>query len=514
MAESYTSGVVETRHGVDPHPPVFEFSPWYRNSSFQVVAGLSLLAIVTLMAFAMLSYRQRGKLIAELHRKKRLEADRQAILEMIARRKPLPGIFQRIARSIAVNCPGSLAGVIRINEGKLNVAAGSTLPDAFARDLQAIHASEAGFDELWANLHLAASRHSLAGCHFSPIRSGGDELLGAIAVFLRQVPGPAGPNRPRQPADLPILSGMSKLAGASIDSARLYERLAYQAGHDALTGLPNRLMFESRLQDALVQARQDGRRLAVFFLDLDRFKLINDSLGHRVGDLFLKQVACRLSCVIPETATLARIGGDEFTLLLWQETDPAWAEETAGRMLEALRPPCVIEGDKLFASASIGISLYPQDGDDPAALQKRADSAMYRAKVSGKNRYEFFSADMVLSATTALELEPVLRDALDQGRFELHYQPQLGMDGELAGLEALLRLRHPDLGLTPPTHFMGLAEETGLIVPIGEWVLWEACSQIQRWRRQGFTVPKVSVNVSSVQLGVQSGASSLAAAPL
>jgi diguanylate cyclase (GGDEF)-like protein len=299
---------------------------------------------------------------------------------------------------------------------------------------------------------------------------------------------------------------MSNLAGAAIDSARLYERLAYQAGHDALTGLPNRLTFESALQDALAQARQEGLALAVFFLDLDRFKQINDSLGHRVGDLFLKHVARLLSDAIsrhagPRSAMLARIGGDEFTLLLWQQPDPSWVALTANRMLQALRAPCVIEGHDLVAGASIGISLFPRDGNNPADLQKHADSAMYRAKLQGKNRYEFFSAEMAVSSASIQQMEVILRSGVDQGWFELHYQPQFGMNGELTGLEALLRLNHPSSPLTTPDHFLSLAEDTGLIVPLGEWALREACSQIRRWRGQGICVPKVAVNISPRQFG-------------
>jgi len=412
---------------IDPHPAVFEFSvppPWYRNPTFLVVAGLTLAAIIILLAFAILSYRQRGRLIAELHRKKRLESDRQAILEMVARRKPLPAIFQRISRSISVNCPGALSGVLGMSDGAVEIAADSALPKSFSRDLQAIRTSGIPFDDLWAILHRTASRHALAHCHFAPIRSGGDELLGAIAVFLR--PGALAP------IEVPIVTTISNLAGAAMDSARLYERLAHQAGHDALTGLPNRVTFEDRVQDALVQATQSGRQLAVFFLDLDRFKQINDSLGHRVGDLVLKDLTRRLSDVLPPGATLARIGGDEFTVLLQQRDEPSWVEHTANDMLAVVRSPFVIENHDLFISASIGISLFPRDGNDPAGLQRHADSAMYRAKLAGKNRYEFFSVEMEHSlnllvgqpimAAAAFQTAPVRRSV------ETSDQLALGID--------------------------------------------------------------------------------------
>jgi diguanylate cyclase (GGDEF)-like protein len=484
---------------VDPSPPVAEFlapPPWYGNTIVQLVAGFSLVCIVCLLAVAILSYRQRGRLIAELHRKKRLETDRQSILEMVARRKPLSSIYQRIARSIAVNCPGTLAGVMRIKDGRWKTAGDSALPQPFVRYLETINLRQSGFDERWTSLHAAASRHGLSGCHFAPIRSGGDELLGAIAAFLRQ--GAGGP------FDVPTISAMSNLAGVAIDSARLYERLAYQARHDALTGLPNRLTFESTLLDAFIQARQCSSPLAVFFLDLDRFKQINDSLGHRVGDMFLKQVACRLSSATPTGATLARIGGDEFTLVLPYDADAPRVEQTAECMLESLHAPCEVEGHDLFASASIGISLYPRDADDPATLQRHADSAMYRAKLGGKNRWEYFTAEMAASSEAALQMEPILRSAIEQQRLELYYQPQFSMLGRLTGLEALLRLRHPVLGLITPEYFLSQAEETGLMIPIGEWAVRRACSQIRDWRQSGHRMSKVSVNISSVQLGDRS----------
>jgi diguanylate cyclase (GGDEF)-like protein len=329
---------------------------------------------------------------------------------MITRRRPLGVILQRIARSISVNCPGALAGVIRVEEGKLAVVDEAQLPERFRNDIDSMSADR-NFDEIWTDLEAAASLHGLSACHFVPIRSGEDELLGAIAVFQRsRVEKRRQPEKP-QPFELPIISAMSNLAGAAIDNARLYERLARQAGHDALTGLPNRLTFESHLQDALEVARQNHRPLAVFFLDLDRFKQINDSLGHRIGDLFLKQVACRLSSAIPPGEMLARIGGDEFTLLLQQRADPSWVAQTAQRMLDALLVPCPIDGHEVLASASIGISLYPQDGESPAALQKHADAAMYRAKFRGKSCYEFFAEELALTGKTPTLPSPSDRSA-------------------------------------------------------------------------------------------------------
>ncbi len=372
---------------IDPHPAAFRFSvipPWYRNGGFQMVAALSLLCIIGLLALAVLSYCHRGRLIAELHRKKRLETDRQSILEMVARRKPLPLILQRIARAISVNSPGTMCGVIQVSEGKLKLAAEHPLPGRF-RDHLATIPADSPFDDLWRQLNAAASTDGLAGCRFYPIRTGEDELLGAIAVYLGQkIKAPP-------PIDVPLIMAMSNLAGAAIDNARLYQKLARQAGQDPLTGLPNRLTFESQLTIALASAVENAGSLAVGYLDLDGFKQINDSLGHRIGDLLLKLVAARLTGAIPPGGTLARIGGDEFTLLLQTCADPDAVAQIATRMLEALGAPCAIEGHPLSVTASIGISLFPQDGIESEVLQKHADSAMYRAKTRGRNGYEFFS---------------------------------------------------------------------------------------------------------------------------
>ena len=465
--------------------------PWFQNVTFQVVAGLLLASILILFTLATLSYRHRGRLILELHRKNRMEIDRQVILEMIARRKPLPVIFHRIARSVAVNCPGTQCGVLRVSSHGVEAPGDPSLPEGFIHDLKSIYPGASSFDELWNEIHSIAARNRLGGCHFAPIRSGVDELLGAIAVFSRS-------HKPH-PFDLAIISSMSGLAGAAIDNERLYEKLAHQASHDTLTGLPNRLSFESALQEALAHANHAGSTLAVLFLDLDRFKQINDTLGHRFGDMFLKHGANRLVGAVPAGDVLARVGGDEFTVLLRHEVDPGRVEQIAGSMLRALRTPFVVEGRELFASASIGISLFPQDGRDPATLQKHADSAMYRAKAGGKNCYQFFSDEMVISTSRALAMERVLRKALDEDGFELYYQPQLSINGELAGLEALLRLHHPELGVTSPDLFIGTAEETGLIIPIGRWVLNQVCAQIRRWSQQGYVVPKIAVNVSALQ---------------
>src|SRR5690606_23077915 len=237
---------------------------------------------------------------------------------------------------------------------------------------------------------------------------------------------------------------------------------------------------------------------------LDRFKPINDSLGHAAGDRMLRDVAVRLESCVDEADTVARMGGDEFTLLLQPEggRDEALtrAIHVADRILASLTEPFVLSGREFFVTASIGIALSPQDGDDISQLMKNADTAMYHAKERGKNNFQFYQAEMNARALERLELESDLRHALEQQQFVLHYQPQFLSDGKtLTGVEALLRWQHPDRGLVPPGDFIPALEELGLVVEVGDWVLGEACRQMARWQAQGLPVQKVSVNLSARQ---------------
>ena len=278
------------------------------------------------------------------------------------------------------------------------------------------------------------------------------------------------------------------------------ERLQYLAHHDALTELPNRVLFMDRLSQALTRARWRGRVIGVMFLDLDRFKNLNDTLGHDVGDHFLQAMATRLKGAVREGDTVARFGGDEFAILL---EDIAHAEDVsaiAGKMLQTFSTRFMLDEHEYYITASIGISLYPNDGADPATLLKHADTAMYRAKDLGKNNYQFYAADMSAMAFERLTLETSLRHALERREFVLYYQPQVEIaSGRLLGMEALLRWRHPDFGLIGPLQFIHLAEETGLIVPIGEWVLRTACAQARAWETEGIRVPRLAINISGRQ---------------
>lgn len=284
-------------------------------------------------------------------------------------------------------------------------------------------------------------------------------------------------------------------------SEQRIHRLAY---YDGLTQLPNRTLFQDRLHNSLQQAARRGGWVVLLFLDLDRFKPINDSLGHAAGDSMLKDVAERLAACVDGADTVARMGGDEFTFLLdgipSREDALKRAIHVAERILLSLTRPFELFGREFFVTASIGIALSPQDGDDLSQLMKNADTAMYHAKECGKNNFQFYQAEMNASALERLELESDLRHALEQRQFVLHYQPQFLADGvTLTGVEALLRWRHPVRGLVPPGEFIPALEELGLIVDVGDWTLAEACRQISVWHAAGLAVPKVSVNLSARQ---------------
>ncbi|MBC7779736.1 MAG: PAS domain S-box protein, partial [Proteobacteria bacterium] len=279
------------------------------------------------------------------------------------------------------------------------------------------------------------------------------------------------------------------------------ERIEFLATRDPLTELPNRLLLRDRITHGMAVAARHGTSLALLFIDLDRFKTINDSLGHRVGDEMLKQVAERLARCVRKDDTLARLGGDEFVVLLQGLNDSQAASQVARKVLKLLARPYTVDGHQLSTSCSIGISLYPTDGTDSQTLMKNADAAMYHAKERGRGNYQYFSEDLHARAVERLSIETALRRALDRDEFELHFQPQVSMtDTKVVGMEALLRWNHPELGLLPPARFIRIAEESGLIVPLGEWALNAACAQVRSWLDQGLAPARLAVNVSVGQL--------------
>jgi diguanylate cyclase (GGDEF)-like protein/PAS domain S-box-containing protein len=277
-------------------------------------------------------------------------------------------------------------------------------------------------------------------------------------------------------------------------------KLEYQASHDSLTGLPNRSLLRDRIEQAIGKAKRDGHHVAVVFVDLDHFKLINDSLGHHVGDRLLLEVADRLVTCVRGHDSVARQGGDEFVIVLTEQHDEHETIAIVSRLLEMISQPWVDEGQEYGLSCSVGISCYPNDGDDSDALLRCADAAMYKAKESGRSTYHFYTPELNEAISERLELENSLRHALERDEFRVYYQPRIEVaSGRIIGAEALIRWDCPGRGIIPPDSFISITEETGLIIPIGQWILQEACRQNSTWQRAGLPPISVSVNLSPIQ---------------
>ena len=278
-------------------------------------------------------------------------------------------------------------------------------------------------------------------------------------------------------------------------------KLAHQARHDSLTGLPNRMLLEELLQHAIDSARRARASFALLFFDLDRFKNVNDTLGHPAGDELLRIVADRLRQGLRDGDLISRLGGDEYVVVVENLSGPQQAAQVADKVLGWLSEPLQLEKREISVSGSIGISIYPNDGDNATTLMKNADTAMYKAKRHGGNGYQFYTPELTEDALRFFALEAALRRAIDGGQLLLHYQPQLDLEtGQLVGAEALIRWNHPERGLIGPNDFIPLAEETGLIVAVGAWVLQQACQQLVAWRQAGLRLDEISVNLSPRQI--------------
>jgi diguanylate cyclase (GGDEF)-like protein len=289
------------------------------------------------------------------------------------------------------------------------------------------------------------------------------------------------------------------------------EMIQKMATHDTLTALPNRALFNETLSHAIAQAKRHGRSLALLFMDLDRFKNINDTMGHGVGDRVLQEAARRVTGAVRSSDLVARLGGDEFVLLLEESHDDGELVEIAQKILKAFAPTFIIDGQELALSASLGICTFPTDGGDAQTLLSSADIAMYRAKEQGRNRFCFYAAELNTLSQERLSLEAGLRHALDRGEIEVFYQPKIGFgSGRVSGVEALIRWRHPQLGLLLPDRFVGLAEEIGVIIPIGYWTLRRVCELARGWQEMGMPLP-VAVNLSASQFHERELVSELAA---
>jgi diguanylate cyclase (GGDEF)-like protein len=496
------TGIVEAqRHG----------PPGHRWASGWFWAGL----IALVSATATLAWRERGHLAREgaleravrertsdLDLEKRREQERNHILEMLVSNEPLGTVLDAIPGSLRAQC-GDIACVvlIRRGDGCQTVAAVST-PAEWLSALRSSHTVpfevwrqpvrtvDMAAEPAWNRFVSSLDRSAPSAAICRPIRSAQGQPAAIVILFRGDQKPAAQDERAAEVAQ--------RLARLAIEQSRLYDSLHFQAHHDSLTQLPNRLLFEERLERSVHEAAVVNRRIAVVFVDLDLFKRVNDTYSHRIGDLFLCEIADRMRKAIRPSDLVARIGGDEFTILLTDLQDAAEASEIAARVLESIRLSVYVDGHEIASSASAGIAIFPEDGNDAEKLQRAADAAMYCAKDSGRDRAETFSTRNEVLDRVRMDEE--LRVALRENYFVVHYQPKVGANRRPAGFEALVRMNHPVLGYVQPMSFIPVAESNGLIVPIGAWVLDEVCRQIASWESRGLDPVSVAVNVSPVQI--------------
>ena len=434
------------------------------------------------------------------------------ILELIARGAPVETTMVALAELIEANAGGARSCIMLVDDdgAALHPVAAPSLPATFVDALravpvgpdslscgaavhraQAVVAVDVDSDPLWAGHRELAAAHGIRACWSAPVMDiGGGAPLATIDTYHAEPGEPA-------PAYVRLINLCLHLAALAIDRHRAVAELAHQATHDPLTGLPNRALFLDRLETALARRRADDSSVAVLFLDLDRFKVINDSLGHEAGDLLLVAVAARLSDLLRPGDTVARFGGDEFTVLCDDVGGVVDAVAIAERIVDGLALPLLLPDGDAFVTTSVGIALGGPGGR-PETLLRDADAAMYRAKERGRSRIEVFDAAMRAQVVERMETEKALHLALERDELVLHYQPEVHVDDLRPwGVEALVRWQHPERGLLAPVSFIPLAEETGQIIPLGDWVLAEACRQSVRW---GPDAPVVWVNLSAPQL--------------
>ena len=444
-----------------------------------------------------------------------VEQGRTEVLEHIAQNRGLTNVTTQLLEWVERLYPGAIASSVVLFDGQLHHTA-PRMPAAMRTALEPhlysfttrfcselasltspILVSDLLNDAVWADVRDAAAAHGLKSCWTSLIRQGPDEVLGILNLFHADPPVEPSVDGHTGTIARSLFGSANKLIAVAVEHHQMTEQMAYRAQHDALTGLPNRVLYEHRLQKVLAGAA--GEPVAVAFLDVDRFKVINDTLGHHAGDVMLCRLAERVSDFLGAEDTLARMGGDEFAMILPALTTTAELTRFGEALVDAFKRPVDVLGQELFVTISVGFAMSPQDGTDSAMLKKNADAALYAAKNGGRDRVSVFSAHMTNGSREKLALETGLRRAILQDELRLHYQPKVDNTFRIVGMEALARWQHPSWGLVPPGKFIPMAEETGLILPIGRWALNEAARQLRSWIDAGIPPVPMAVNVSAVQ---------------
>ena len=445
----------------------------------------------------------------------RLRDGQAQILEMIATDAPLADVLDHLVRLMEAQLLGVRIAVLLLDEEGVHLRHGAapSLPEAYVKgheglkigpnvgscgaavySRETVVVADVTTDPRWSDYREIAAALAIRSGWSVPILSHRGQALGTFALYSDAVREPTEDERH-------LLDVATKIAGIAIERKLAEERIQFMATHDALTGLPNRALLKDRLTQALLLAERHDCWAAVVFIDLDNFKYVNDSLGHNAGDDLLRAMAERMIGCVRATDTVVRLGGDEFVIVLGDQAksiEPITG--TLRRLQSAISSPIDIAGHAVRVTGSLGVAIFPNDADDAEALLANADVAMYRAKENGRDNVEFYRPEINLRLQEKFRLLEALRLALARKEFVLHYQPQLDLrTSAIHGVEALIRWRHPTLGILPPARFIPLAEETGLINGIGEWVLNEACRQAEAWRKKGLPPIRMSVNVSARQ---------------
>ncbi len=453
--------------------------------------------------------------ITERKKADALRSGQAQILEMIAISAKLEDILNHLVRLIESQLTGIFGSVLLLDlDGHhLKHGAAPSLAAAFIKAIDGIRigpkAGSCGTavfrrapvivkdimsDPLWEDYRELAAAHDYRSCWSTPIMSHQGTVLGVFAMYSTSV---------REPNEIEtrLIDVTTRIAGIAIERKRAEDQISFMAHHDALTGLPNRSLLKDRLAQAILQTQRHNSWVSVVFIDLDNFKTINDSLGHSAGDELLKAVANRMVDCVRATDTVVRLGGDEFVVLLAdQPASPEAISATLDKICTAIAEPVSIEGRTLYVTCSMGVATFPNDGRDPETLLMNADAAMYKAKEAGRDNVQFYTAEMNTRVHEKLALQQEMRDGIARADFILHYQPQVDLrTGRVFAVEALIRWQHPTLGFLSPLKFIPMAEETGLIVPLGDWVLHEACRQNKAWQDAGLPHVNICVNVSARQ---------------